>query len=121
MRAEFEQWASLEHGEIDGSEWEPVGHREAGELVAVAMLKGTEIHFAVKPSWRRRLIQRDRTRAFLAPLMERAGFLSTRSVDETARDFLNRLGFVPTWREGRIQHYMLCGLPFGQGDDSCRW
>lgn len=118
MIQEYREWSGV--GDVPLADWEAVGHYEQGELAAVAMLRGLEIHFAVKPSWRRRLIQRDRTRAFLLPLIERMGFLTTRSEGGKSRAFLKRLGFVETWAEGPIQHYMLTGLPFSRGETSYR-
>lgn len=113
MREAFEAWSGLPPGSVEG--WEFIPHKEAGELAAVAALRGTEIHFAVAPGWRHRVIQRSRTRAFLAPLIERAGFLTTRSNDMKHDRFLTGLGFVRTWSEGAMNHYMLTELPFGEG------
>ena len=113
MIDQYREWSGSTGVPFD--DWEAIGHHEQNELVAVAMLRGTEIHFAVAPNWRGRLIQRGRTRAFLAPLIERHGFLTTRSSDGQAHRFLKRLGFVETWAEGPIQHYMLIGLPFSGG------
>lgn len=94
--------------------WRPVPLIEHGEVAAIALLQGTEIHFAAAPAWRGRLVNRGRTRAFLAPLMEPLGFLTTRSTGDADTDFLARLGFVETWREGDTTHWMLTALPFGR-------
>ena len=97
--------------------WHFEGWHENGELAAVAMLKGTENHYAVAPNWRGRIITRRRTRAFLAPLMERYGFLTTRSFDHdnVSALFLCRLGFIKTWTELHFHHWMLTELPFSRG------
>ena len=97
-------------------QWRPVALTEGGECAAVALLRGTEIHFAAAPAWRGRLITRARTRAFLAPLMEPLGFLTTRSTGDGPDAFLTRMGFIRTWDEGPIKHWMLTALPFGKKD-----
>lgn len=110
----FLQWRGLppearEH--LDG--WRVVAHEEHGEVAAIAVLLGSEIHFAVAPAWRHRFIQRARLRGFLAPLMAPLGFLTTRTLGGECRRFLERLGFVRTWDEGDITYWMLTALPFG--------
>ena len=94
--------------------WEAVEHLVDGQLAASAIVKGTEIHFAIAPAYRRRLIRKENTRAFLAPLMELRGFLTTRLKLEHAaeRRFVERIGFVPTWSDGQFQYYLLDRLPF---------
>lgn len=95
-------------------EWDAVEHLVDGQLAASAIVKGTEIHFAIAPAHRRRLIRKENTRAFLAPLIERRGFLTTRLKVEHAaeRRFVERIGFVPTWSDGQFQYYLLDRLPF---------
>ncbi len=85
-----------------------------GELCAIAAMSGSEIHFCIAPGWRGRLIARGRAREFLAPLLALHGYLTTRSVDAKQHRFLIRLGFEPTWFDGRFHHYMLTALPFGK-------
>lgn len=111
MLETFQQWSGIT-SQLEG--WTFHDHCEAGEVAATAALRGTEIHFAIAPEWRGRLIQRDRTRAFLAPLLERAGYLTTRSNDAKHHRFLTGLGFVHTWTENEMRHYMLTELPFGK-------
>jgi hypothetical protein len=111
----YREWSGIGPASLDG--WEMVPHLEQGEVVAIAALHGTEIHFVAAPSWRGRVIQRDRTRAFLSPLLERRGFLTTRSMDGESARFLRRLGFTHMWTEGLIQHWMLTALPFGRGEN----
>jgi hypothetical protein len=112
----YMQWARIPaiHSQwLDG--WEMHPHLRDGEVVAIAALRGTEIHFAVKPEWRNRVILRDITRAFLAPLMERRGYLTTRTRPYAyERRFLERLGFKHTWSNDGVDHYMLTELPFGR-------
>ncbi len=111
LRNCFTAWANLPsatrwHG------WEFVPYPAEGEPQAVAALRGTEIHFAVHPDWRRRLLARDRIREFLFPLMDKRGYLTTRRLTSHSDDFITRLGFAHTWDEGEIAHYMLTRLPF---------
>lgn len=111
------QWAGLPREALPLlHDWEVVPCLRNGEIGALAVIKGTEIHFACAPGQRHQLIQRSRTREFLAPLFERWGFLTTRSVasDFGARDFLARLGFAHTFYDGQFNHYMLSALPFGK-------
>lgn len=81
---------------------------------ATAIVKGTEIHFAIREEHRGRLIRRGNTRRFLAPLLERRGFLTTRLTieDNERRRFIERIGFKPTWADGRFQYFLLDRLPF---------
>lgn len=114
MRETFIQWNDLD-GWVSPSML--AGHEfhdyiVDGDPVATAMIKGTEIHFAVDPKWRGRLIQRQRAREFLSPLLERNGFLTTTTDGIKSAKFLAALGFVETWCEGPYVHHMLCTLPF---------
>jgi hypothetical protein len=80
------------------------------------MMKGTEIHFAAAPEWRGTVFTRRRAREFLRPLIGIYGFLTTRSLaaDASTALFLQRIGFVLTWTELGIHHWMLTALPFGK-------
>ena len=82
--------------------------------VATAILKGNEIHFGIKHEFRRRLIQRKRTRDFLAPLLERKSFLTTRVIrkDIVKQKFVERIGFKATWNDDLFQYFILTTLPF---------
>lgn len=80
---------------------------------AVAIVKGTEIHFAM-PQGQRLPARRNDIRNFLAPLMDRLGFLTTRIQHHHVREkrFVERLGFERTWMDGEFAFYMLTALPF---------
>lgn len=99
------------------ADWSFATWVEADAVAGIAMLKGSEIHFAAAPTWRGRLISRRRTRKFLSPLMQRFEFLTTRSLVDDRKNaaFLCRIGFVRTWSEGQIQHWMMTALPFEKG------
>lgn len=110
LRPLFDQ--SEEVPPLDG--WDLVPGYIDGQHAATAMLRGPEIHFGVAPSFRRRAVLRQRTREFLAPLLARHGYLTTR-VLVTSRDkqaFVQRVGFKPTWSDGTFQYYLLGQLPF---------
>jgi hypothetical protein len=110
---QFEAWAGMPPGSLDG--WEAHGHYRGDELAAIAVVQGVEIHFAIAPEHRHRVIARHRTREFLAPLLDRRGYLTTRTVRESpSHPFLLRLGFAWTWRCENFDHYMLGALPFGK-------
>jgi len=90
-----------------------------GETAGVAALDGTEIHFVLAEGWRGRGITRARTREFLAPLLARRGYLTTRAINPRPqqREFLERLGFRRTWtQQDGTEHYMLTCLPFDKKD-----
>lgn len=112
---QFARWSGLPASmRVDLRSWEAVPLTIDGETAGVAALDGTEIHFALAPTWRRRAITRFRARKFLAPLMDRIGFLTTRAIDPTPAQsrFLAGLGFERTRVDGEIHHYMLAALPF---------
>lgn len=113
----YARWAGLPEGAADVLRgWEVVPLHCDGELAAIAVLDGTEIHFAAAPEHRHKVIQRTRAREFLAPLLARRGYLTTRAMlsDASARRFLMRMGFEHTWADGRFDYYMLSELPFGK-------
>lgn len=97
-------------------DWQVVPSYIDGEHAATAVLHGTEIHFAVASTFRRRAITRRRAQEFLAPLLERVGFLTTRvQIKSTDNQrFVERLGFKPTWADGQFQYYLLGHLPFAR-------
>lgn len=106
-------------GELDSSVfdgWEVVPGYIDGEHAATALLKGTEIHFGIVPSFRRKAVLRERTREFLRPMFERLGFLTTRVLlDAHAKKmFVERVGFTPTWADEKFQYYLLGQLPFAR-------
>ena len=115
LRTAFESWAGMPPGSMLG--WRFVEYAPAGQVQAVAAIQGTEIHFAVAPERRHRVIARQRTRDFLRPIFDSIGFLTTRVVRGDARaDFVRRLGFVPTWSDDTMDHFMMTELPFGRKD-----
>ena len=86
-----------------------------GIEVAAACMSGSEIHFAIAPEWRHRVIARLRAREFLAPLFDVHGFLTTRTEpNKPHHRFLERMGFMRTWNDGIHDHYMMTELPFGE-------
>lgn len=86
-----------------------------GIEVAAACMSGSEIHFAIAPEWRHRVIARLRAREFLAPLFDVHGFLTTRAEpNKPHHRFLGRMGFMRTWNDGIHDHYMMTELPFGE-------
>lgn len=107
-------WTDLDWSHMPGWALWPVVVN--GEAVATMAQRGTEIHFVIDPAWRRRLLTRKLIRTFLAPHMERYGFLTTRVMptDFRARVFVERLGFLRTWHDGTLDHYMLTALPYSR-------
>ena len=94
--------------------WELIPGYIDQEHVCTAILKGNEIHFGIKKEFRKKLIQRKRTREYLQPLLERKTFLTTRIVlkDLYKQRFVERLGFRKTWADDIFNYYMMTKLPF---------
>jgi hypothetical protein len=95
-------------------DWDVVPYYEAGQHACTAVVKGTEIHFAVMPDFKRKVIRRKNTRAFLAPLFERQGYLTTRVPHGrlAQKEFVQRIGFKPTWQDSEVEYFLLGSLPF---------
>lgn len=105
-------------------DWSVVPYELDGVVAACAVMKGPEIHFAVSPTFRFRLLTRDRIRTFLAPLLAKHGYLTTRMLRSHGDaggeiTFVRRLGFRPTWTADDTTFYMLTKLPFERGS-KCR-
>lgn len=96
--------------------WEVVPGYLDGQHAATAVVKGTEIHFAIVPQFRRKAVLRCRAQEFLRPLLERRGFLTTRVLleSEDNKRFVERVGFKPTWHDETFQYYLLGQLPFAR-------
>ena len=114
-QALFEQWASMPHNSLDG--WEFHLYQADSIIKAIAAMQGTEIHFAIAPGWLNRVIRRSNTRDFLAQLIDRRGYLTTRAVAGEHGEFLARLGFVLTRTDGSVDYYMLTDLPFASSSN----
>ena len=112
--ADFTAWADLpDEAAVAMADWEMCPLVVDGIERGGAAVRGTEIHVAIAPKWRCATMARQRVRDFLAPLIGRAGFLTTRAVPNLAHHrFLSRLGFARTWQQPGVDHYMLCELPF---------
>lgn len=113
LQAAFAAFSGMPAAALD--DWEMVSLVIDGETAGVAAMDGTEIHFALSPEWRGRAVTRARTREFLAPLIARRGYLTTRAINPKPgqREFLERLGFRNTWtQQDGTEHYMLTVLPF---------
>ena len=96
--------------------WEAVPGFIDGVHVCTALLKGTEIHFAIVADHRLRTVLRTRTREFLEPMFERYGFLTTRVAHgrKLEQRFVQRMGFEPTWSDAKFEYYLLAELPFSR-------
>lgn len=121
LARDFARWIGFDPKAMEGAGWDYVPRYEDSELAAVAAVRGFEIHFAVNPTWRRKLITRRRIREFLGPLLADKGFLTTRVMYEDCDSpmFLTRLGFQYTGAsfvdgEPFVLHYMLSALPYGK-------
>lgn len=114
----FAQWTGVRSHAVAVLGFECVPITKGEGVVAIGALDGAEIHFAIAPSWRGRLITRRELRAYLSPLLQRLGILTTRvMVDAESmakRQFLERLGFIKTGDSSApgvsIEHFMLTHL-----------
>lgn len=98
------------------ADWEFVEYEQGHGPAAIAALHGTEIHFAIAPAYRHRLMFRERIREFLSPLFEARGFLTTRvhraSATQETYAFITRLGFELTDADEATDYFMLSTLPY---------
>lgn len=95
-------------------DWETHDYVVDGEVVGTAMIKGSEIHFALDAKQYKKAMRRGPMRAAIKPLFDRLGFLTTRILighTDQAR-FVERVGFEKTWSDGRFDYYLLANLPY---------
>lgn len=114
---QFAQWSGLPLSMVGAlRSWEAVPVLDDdGRQSGMGAVDGTEVHLALAPQHRGvGHLTRRRCRTWLAPLLERRGFLTTRAHAPTPEReaFLRRLGFERTRVDGEIHHYMLAALPF---------
>lgn len=97
------------------ADWEGVPIVQAGRLIGMGAVDGTEVHIALAPAecGTGRLTRR-LCREWLSRLLERRGFLTTRAYEpsDAQTRFLERIGFERTRVDGSTHHYMLSALPF---------
>jgi len=87
-----------------------------GDCACVALMRGCEIHLVVFPEWRNRTLFRRRIRSFLYPLLQEFGMLTTRLLHESRMgEFVERIGFRPTWSDENFRYFMMTTLPYGKG------
>lgn len=98
------------------ADWEAVPIYFKGQLAGCGLLKGTELHFAAQPGFGAKIFTRRIICDFLRPLLARQGYLTTKmDVAESKNwDFVERLGFKPTWHDGTYRYFMLTQLPYGR-------
>lgn len=99
--------------------WEIFEHWQDGRLGGFSMLKGTEYHCQLDEGFR---LRRGDMREFLAPLLARRGFLTTRvPVGDEANERFNRaFGFERTWSDERFHYFLMTELPFGRRGKICQ-
>ena len=95
-------------------DWDVLPFDFEGQHVWTMVAKGTEVHFALAPGWKPKASMRGAVRSFLKPVIERHGFLTTRVAHGRAaqKEFVKRIGFKPTWKDGDVEYYLLGSLPF---------
>jgi hypothetical protein len=99
---------------VDFADWEVIPGFLDGKHVCSAVMRGSEIHFAVVSGCRP--ILKGRTQDFLQPLFDRKGFLTTRVPlsARAERRFVERLGFERTWSDHLFDYFFLGDLPFSR-------
>jgi hypothetical protein len=95
-------------------DWDVLPFEFEGQHVWTMVVKGTEVHFALAPDWRPKASMRGAVRSFLKPVFEQHGFLTTRIAHGrvSQKEFVKRIGFKPTWKDGDVEYYLLGSLPF---------
>jgi len=89
-----------------------------GEIGAVIMMRGPEIHVVLAPEHRGKgRMTRGRIQRVLQVPLALHGYVTTRTAKGNGlhRLFLDRLGFKPTWSDDQFTYFMLTELPFGKG------
>ena len=104
------RWAILDYF----ADWDVFPFEKDGQHVWTMVAKGTEVHFALIPGWRPAASMRGSVRNFLQPVFDRHGFLTTRIAHGRVKqkEFVKRIGFTPTWKDGDFEYFMLDSLPF---------
>ena len=96
------------------ADWDVLPFEFEGQHVWTMVAKGTEVHFALTPGWKPKASMRGAVRAFIKPVFDRHGFLTTRVMHGrlAQKEFVKRIGFKPTWKDGDVEYYLLGSLPF---------
>ena len=86
-------------------DWDVFPFELDGQHVWTVVAKGTEVHFAFAPDWRPKASMRGAARAFIKPVFDRHGFLTTRvSHGRVAqKEFVKRIGFQDI--DNRVQRF----------------
>jgi hypothetical protein len=86
-----------------------------GEDVAIIATKGCEIHFVALDEAAHRTVTRKNLRRFLAPLIERYGYATTRvPVAVTDHRLREKLGFVELWRDETFAYFVVADMPYSR-------
>lgn len=82
--------------------------------IGTIIIKGTEVHMALKPECTNRRFRRKQIQDFLDPYFKRLGFLTTRIlIDQVAaQQFVQRVGFKQTHSDGVFNYFLLADLPY---------
>lgn len=94
--------------------WTLVPYRYRDRIAGLGLMRGAEIHFVMRPEWRIAAFRRASARAFIAPLLEKHGVLTTRVRlgDIDTAQFVMRFGFELTFSDDQFAFYALTSLPF---------
>jgi hypothetical protein len=107
----------LSESELRGylKDWRAVPYMYGGRLAGCALVRGNEIHAALKPGYMGRGLYRYALRDFLGGLIATHGGLTTRVPhgDHANRRFVERLGFEPTHADDSYRFYAMIEPPFG--------
>jgi hypothetical protein len=94
---------------LDG--WTVHTAQRAGVDVGFVAIKGPEIH--ILPIVARKALSRKNITAYLKPLLDEHGYVTTRvPVADTNHRLRINLGFELTWSDERFTYWALTALPF---------
>lgn len=101
------------------SEWELVPHFQDGVFAGIGLMRGSEFHCLVLPTFK---LRRKEMREFLRPLFERHGMLTTRveHSDAANQRFNKAFGFKKTWSDAQFNYFIMTELPFGERKKPCQ-
>jgi hypothetical protein len=102
---------------LDG--WAIKTAQRAGVDVAFVITRGPEIHMLSIAE--RRAMSRRNIAEFVAPLLDRFGYCTTRvPLAETDHRLRIALGFTHTWSDDHFSYWVLTRLPYQKGSPQCQ-
>jgi hypothetical protein len=99
--------------------WTVCVAQRAGVDVAFVITRGPEIHMLSIAE--RRAMSRRNIAQFVAPLLDKFGYCTTRvPLSETDHRLREALGFSRTWSDDHFSYWVLMRLPYQKGTPQCQ-